>query len=130
MSGEKEERAELIRRGQILESKLKYLSNELEKLGLIMIELQKAKASISSLEKGNETLVGLGGDVLGIFNVSEIKFFFPLGAGYYLKVGREEALERVEKMLNSIEDNHKRLREEIKKSEKELVELIRDVNSS
>ena len=120
-----QERMRLAQEGQIMEEKLKYLGRELEKLTMILVELEKAKGSLEGVEGGKESLINIGGDILIEAEVKSSKVIYPIGAGYYHKMDKTKAKERIEDAIKSIGETHKKIKEEVKKIEGELVNLLR-----
>ncbi len=122
-----QERAGLMREGQLLEDKLKYLGKELERLSLVLMELEKAKASMDGVKEGSTGLLPIGGEILIETKISSDKVMFPIGAGYYRKMTKEEAKEKINKVIENINNSYKKIKEEVKTSEDQLISLLKKV---
>ena len=122
-----EEKSGLMREGQMLEEKLKYLGKELERLSVVLVELEKARASIEGVGNGNTALLSIGGEILIETKITSEKLVFPIGAGYYKKISKEDAKEKINKVVGKINDSYKKIKEEVKTSETQLINLLRKV---
>ena len=119
------ERADLIRQGQLLENQLKVLRARLEQLTLALLQIEKAKASATAVERGKEMLLPIGADVLIEATAKSESFYLPVGAGYYIKVGKDKIVDKMELLERKIREEYDKINEEVKKAEDKLVGLIR-----
>ena len=122
---DEKEKAQIAREGQMLEGKLKYLKAELEKLTLTLVELEKAKATINGAKVNEEALVPIGADIMMAVEVKDEHVLVPLGAGYYVRMKKEDALKKIDEGLERLKEVYNRINEEVKASEGQLIDLLR-----
>ncbi len=127
---EDRERANLMEEGKLLEQKLQYLGKKLEELTMVLMELGKAKESLKGVKEGNEGLIPIGGEILVESKFISEKVVFPIGAGYYMKMSKEDAEKKIDKLVEDINVRYKRIKEEVMKSETELIDLLRKVQQA
>jgi prefoldin alpha subunit len=122
---DKQKEAELTYKAAVLDKRLKYLRNELEKVVLLMTEMEKAKLALK-IEKNAELLFPIGAGILGYATLKEKNFIFPIGGGYYIKLDAEETRKKIEENLEKTKQYYETINTEVKKAENELIEIMKE----
>ncbi|MEM4295517.1 MAG: hypothetical protein QXS91_01780 [Candidatus Anstonellales archaeon] len=78
---DKKKEAELAYRASLLDRSLKHLRNELEKVVLLLTELERAKATLN-VKKNSDIIFPVGGGLLGYAILKEDIYLVPIGFGY------------------------------------------------
>ena len=123
---DKKKEAELTYRAALLDKRLKYLRSEFEKVVLLTTEMEKAKSTLK-IEKNAEVLFPIGGGIMAFGTITDDKYIFPIGENYYIKVDRQTAQKRIEEKLEKIRQYYDMINEDVKKSEKELIEIMKEI---
>lgn len=106
-----EERQKLSYEVAVYREQLRLLQREMERITLTLLDLKNAEKTASNLKDGS-SLVPIGG---GAFLNSEINshtLLVPVGAGYLVQMGREEAARELARRIESTEKALHRLEEE------------------
>ncbi len=119
------EEVELAAKMKELDIKLKQLKEELERVNKVMVELSKAELALSNVKEGDELLVPIGSNVLGKVKLVADTFLIPVGAGYYVEVEKDKAVEEVKRSISQTKEYSLKLGEMTKNMEREFVQLLK-----
>lgn len=124
---EENSKEELAKRAALLDQRLKLLRNDLEKIGVLLMEFEKAKASIEGFRENNESYVQIGAGIMVKANLNKNDILVPIGSGYFLKTDPKKAIEKIDKLIELTNKNRDKVSEAVKKAENELIDIMKKV---
>ncbi len=114
---------------EILNQRLKVLRSQLEQLAMMFIEVDKSKATLEALKNNGEiedALVPVSSFLtLKVQGIQGDKVLIPVGMNYFIETDVEDGIKRLEKIRKKLEEHHEKLSRELRESEMELVELLK-----
>ncbi len=128
-SAHSEKEAELTMRASAVDRELKALRAEVERVGMALIDLERAKKTIQEAKEGAEFLFPIGKFIVGKGTLASQNFLVNVGGQYYLELPPEKALEKIEQYLAETKSYSERLNGQIKEAEKELISIIKEARS-
>ncbi len=118
---------ELAERATILDQRLKILKADLEKIAALLIEFEKAKASIKGFMENDDSYVQVGAGIMVKAKINKDEVLVPVGAGYFIKTSPEKAIKKIDELIELTHKNHDKINEEVKKAERELIDIMKKV---
>jgi prefoldin alpha subunit len=118
---------EIEDRARMLDARLRNLRENTERMGQLLMEFEAAKAGINEIKSGKkDAIINAGGGMLVKAKLESDKVVAPMGAGYYASLSPEDALAKVEKLIDAARKNQGAVNEEVNRMEKELVSLLKE----
>ncbi len=118
---------ELAERATLLDQRLKILKADLEKIAALLIEFEKAKASIKGFMESEDSYVQIGAGIMVKAKINKDEVLVPVGAGYFIKTSPEKAIKKIDELIELTHKNHDKINEEVKKAERELIDIMKKV---
>ena len=121
--------AELVNRAKMLDAQLQMLKGEMQKIGLALIELEKAKTSLEKAREGDEFLFPIGKFVVGKAKLLSSKYLMAIGGNYYMEMDAAKALEKVNDYIAKTKKYSDDISLKTKEIEKALISMIKEINA-
>ncbi|RME78951.1 MAG: prefoldin subunit alpha [Methanobacteriota archaeon] len=119
------EQEALAYRASVLDQQLKQLRVELEKVMMVLVELEKARTSVKEMKEGEDMLFQVGSGVMARGKLVDAKYLVPAGGGYYVKMSKEEADKKIGESIDRTKDYYNKINAEVKNAEKSLISLMK-----
>ncbi len=135
MTGERKKLEEKVVAYRVYEGMLGALLEKKKALASKLSELERVKESLGEVKIGAEVLLPLGGDVFSFAkSTEEDSFLVNVGAGIFVKKGKEETREylderkeELERLMEEIEAQISRVSSALSKLATEIQEAAREV---
>ncbi len=120
---------QIVARARTIGQQRQMVEREMERLMMSLVDLSNSLRTIKNMGD-EEMLVPVGGGAMVKTKLVDKNVFIPVGAGYALEYGVEDAKTEVDKRIKMTEKAVHTLRAELKKLDDEFHKLEQDYSES
>jgi prefoldin alpha subunit len=125
-----EKEAQLAYRAQLLDQQLRHLRTELERIMLVLVELEKAKTAMQESKEEGEFTFQLGAGIMAKAMMQDEKFLVPIGGNYYIEMDKESSVKKIEDSIEKTRDYYDKINGEVKKAEQNLITIMKEARGA